>query len=209
MFISFRGICMISYKVFIGNEGAHLIGIVSDMRITYFREFPYMYKGNLEYEKEYISELTSHKKSMIVTASINSKIVGISTALPLTSDADILKEVYNLFEKKSYAPKEIYYYGEVIVLPSYRRKGIANQLYHLHEQQALKWKYKYACLAVVVRDKDDPRKPNQYLSTDIIWPKLGFKKENIYFNYHWPTVLSDGQVKDVQNTMVFWTKKIG
>ncbi|MEK6627422.1 MAG: GNAT family N-acetyltransferase [Bdellovibrionota bacterium] len=189
----------------------HLIfylNAIAAFRIKYFREFPYLYEGNLEYEQKYISGFAKNPKALLLIIKSDDEIVGVSTAIPLISDADILGNASKKFTEKKLNPKEFYYYGEVVIKPEHRGQGIASYLMRKQETFAKDLGYKKISLATVVRDKNDPRTPKDYVSTDEVWKAVGFKKEEIFINYEWPTILSNNTIKSIDNQMVFWTKEL-
>ena len=148
-------------KNYFGKDVNSLLDQVCRMRIEFFREYPYLYVGNYEYEKEYITGLSKSSRSMIASAYYENELIAISTALPLVSEADILEELPKIFSNAGYDPTRYYYYGEIIILPDYRGIKLSQRLYNEHQTFAQKWGYKNACLAVVVRDKND--KENQQI----------------------------------------------
>ncbi|MBN8536984.1 MAG: GNAT family N-acetyltransferase [Deltaproteobacteria bacterium] len=181
---------------------------IAQFRIKYFKSYPYLYVGNLEYEKEYINGYANNSKSLLILALYNGKIIGVSTALPLNSNADILGEAPVLFAKKGLNINEYFYYGEIIVKTEFQGIGIAAKIYDMQESYAKAEGFKKIILATVNRRPNDPRKPSDYFNTDIVWNKLGFKKCNIQINYNWPTITENGSIKDINNPMDFWTKEI-
>ncbi len=195
-------------NIYYGREVTPHIKRISDFRIKYFKEFPYCYEGNYEYEYEYFKGFSQDTKSLVIELLENQKIIALSTAMPLVSNADILKEAVNEFRKFGFNPEEFYYLGEIIVDKNNRNQGLGKLMLEKNEEVALKLGFKKMCLSVVVREQGDPRRPNNYKSSDSVWAINGYVKQNIFINYHWPTMLADGAVKDIDNKMVFWTKEI-
>ena len=192
----------------VGDQVTGYIEQVSEMRINAFREFPYLYAGNMEYEKEYFSGFCQCPEAILVLGKYNGSLVAASTALPMKSDADILGEAILEFEKAGKNIDRTFYFGEVIVLPQWQRKGLAASLYKLQESKAREWGFKEIALATVVRADNDVRRPKLYKNTDNVWRALGYSPEPIFIDYHWPTFQSDGTIQDTKNKMQFWTKKI-
>ena len=199
---------MIEYKAFIAGEIAQLIERVSAMRVAYFREYPYLYDGSdsSEYEKLYLHELSRNKHSIITTAGLDGELAGIATALPLASGADILAGIETKFIERGYNPSTFYYLSEVIVVPHCRGHGIATQLYRALETQAREWGYARGCLATVKRDPHDVRKPTLYAPPRPLWPKFGYRRTDIGFNYDWKTFGADGSSRELTNAMEIWIK---
>lgn len=181
---------------------------ISEFRILYFKEFPYCYQGNYEYEKEYFLGFSQEKNALVIELLDKGQTIGLSTAMPLVSDADILKDAEAAFVRAGSNPLDYYYLGEVILHPDWRGKGLVKKILQMNEVFALENGFSKMCLSVVIRDEFDPRKPQNYRSSDHVWEKAGYLKKDIFIDYHWPTILEDGSVKELTNPMVFWTKSL-
>lgn len=76
------------------------------------------------------------------------------------------------------------------------------------ESLAKNYGYSKICLLTVIRLIDDPRKPTNYIGTDHIWRALGFTPDKQTIDYHWPTILESGEIRDILNPMQFWSKDL-
>lgn len=198
----------ITYKFLIGQEMLPYIQTVSEMRIMEFQNYPYLYKGNFEYEKDYMTGFAHDTKSCLGLAQYGNEIIGICTGMPLQSDAEILRDAEQSYKKANKDPLLYYYFGEFIVLPKYRGLGISKQLANAMESLAKKYGFSKACLLTVIRPINDARKPANYVSTDQVWRALGFTPDKQTIDYHWPTILESGEIKDILNPMQFWSKDL-
>lgn len=198
----------IEYRYLIGKEMLSYIQTVSEMRIKEFENYPYLYKGNFEYEKNYMTGFANDPKSCLGIAKNGDTIVGISTGMPLKSDAEILKDAELVYKKADKDPTLYYYFGEFIVHPQFRGQGISKQLAIDMEAFAKNYGFSKICLLTVIRSVNDPRKPTNYIGTDHVWRALGFTTDQQTIDYHSPTILESGEVKDIMNPMQFWSKDI-
>jgi len=198
----------VEIEILVGENSIGYIETVSKLRIDIFREYPYLYEGDLNYEQQYVKGYTMDKKAMIALARIDGKIAGVSTGIPLISDSEIVVDAKKVFSKDNIDIGDYYYYGEVIVLPEYRGKGITTQLYDAQHELVKEWGYKHVCILTVVREESHPLKPITYRSPDKMWEHLGFFRNNLTVDYHWPTIHADKSVKDVSNKLEFWTKDL-
>lgn len=199
---------MIHYRIYCGKDVLPFIPVVSLMRIMEFKKYPYLYIGNDEYEKEYLLGFSKDPRSCLAVARDGEKIVGITTAMPLKSEADILKEAEQLFKVNAYEPGAFFYIGEFVILEEYRGQGIARKMEQDLITLAKNWKFTKACLSAVVREYDDIRKPLEYVSNDFIWAKMSYKKIDLKIHYHWPMRMENGEIEDTMNDLVFWIKDI-
>ena len=60
---------------------------LADLRIRIFRDYPYLYDGSVEYERDYLDRYARSKQSVVVLAMEYNRLIGAATGLPLT-DAD-------------------------------------------------------------------------------------------------------------------------
>ncbi|MEZ4608155.1 MAG: hypothetical protein R2865_15535 [Deinococcales bacterium] len=59
-----------------------LIPQVAALRISIFRDFPYLYDGNEAYERSYLGRYVSAQDGLLLLVFDGDKIVGASTGLP-------------------------------------------------------------------------------------------------------------------------------
>ncbi len=116
-----------------------------------------------------------------------------------------MKEIFN---KQKTDTEKYYYYGEIIILPEFRGKGLATKLYFAQDKVLKEWGFEHACILTVIRENDHPLRPKHYNSPDNIWKHLGFFQTGHKANFHWPTIQPDGSSNDASNTLELWSKKI-
>ncbi|MDZ3995645.1 hypothetical protein PspTeo4_43872 [Pseudomonas sp. Teo4] len=100
-----------------GAASAPYIDDLARLRLTVFREFPYLYDGDMEYEADYLGTYMRSGRSLVVLALDDGKVVGASTGLPLV---DVASEFQQPFLAQGRDPASVYYFGESVVLPAYR-----------------------------------------------------------------------------------------
>ena len=65
------------------------------LRIEVFRAWPYLYKGSLDYEREYLERYGQARTGTLIVAEDDGKIVGASTALGLDEEEDFVQAPQN------------------------------------------------------------------------------------------------------------------
>ncbi len=60
---------------------------LAELRIRIFRDYPYLYDGSAEYERDYLDRYARSKQSVVVLAMEYNRLIGAATGLPL-NDAD-------------------------------------------------------------------------------------------------------------------------
>lgn len=195
-------------RLVINNDIINYLDKISEFRIKEFKEFPYLYEGNEEYEKSYIKGFIEGQNSVLGIVEIDSNIIGVATAMPLRCEAEIVKDVELEFHKMGFKIDEFFYIGEVIVKKGYRGNKISSRLLETVEKYFLNLGFKYACLSTVERDIEDSRRPKNYSDIDKLCLYNGYTKTKIYSDYSWPMKSDDGSIREVVNEMVYWIKKL-
>lgn len=184
------------------------LDIIADFRIKYFKEFPYLYEGTIDYEKHYLQGFAKDPKSILILIKFENRVIAVSTALPLMSEADILDDTSARFKEAGYQPEDFFYYSEVLIAPDFRKEGLLRKIYAIREKWARSFGFNQLTLATVIREKTHPLRPSGYVEIESIWKHFGFQKTSIEIDYKWPTIFPDGSVKEVNNKMVFWHKAL-
>lgn len=198
----------ITIKTVSGKDITPYIDTIAKFRLTAFKEFPYLYQGDLANERKYLEHYPKNLKSLLVLALQNNEVVGFLTGVPLAGDFPGLADIQKACEQRHLNPQIFYYYGEGIIKPAYQGKGLFSQLMAAQELQLKKWGFKHSCFLTVKRDKSHPLKPKHYSDPSKIWRHKGFQPFGFELSYNWPTILSNGKVKNHKNKLMLWVKTI-
>lgn len=192
------------YKTFKGKEIETIFEELANVRITVFREFPYLYEGSVGYEKEYLKTYSSAERSFLFAVYDGDSLVGATTAVPL---ADETAEVKRPFLKAGLDLDSIFYFGESILLQPYRGLGIGNRFFDERENHARSYEtYKMTCFCSVSRPENHPLKPFEYQPHDKFWIKRGYQKnETLESQFDWLDLNENGSTL---KPMIFWTKNL-
>lgn len=194
-------------KLFQGKQLKQWVPTIAELRLSAFKEFPYLYAGSRDLEESYLNYYLSKQQSLFTLALSHESVIGATTGIPFLYVADWFSGSALLFEKNGYNPLEFYYYGELIVLPAYQRQGIASEMFYQSENFAKKEGYKHSCILTVERDKNHPQSSPDYKSnTQNLWRKLGFTKTSMHCYVNWPTFSISGEVVDMRHQLAFWIK---
>ena len=155
-------------------SGAALGAALDDLaglRITVFAAYPYLYDGDPAYEAEYLKEFTEAPDAVLVAAFDGSRIVGAATASPMHAQKAELRAP---FEARGIDPASLFYFGESVLLPDYRGRGIGHAFFDHREAQARECGATAATFAAVIRPEDHPARPVGYTPLDAFWTKRGY-----------------------------------
>ncbi|MDR6842305.1 GNAT family N-acetyltransferase [Pseudoxanthomonas sacheonensis] len=160
--------------LFRGPEISARLDDVARLRIGVFRAWPYLYEGSFEYEREYLAAYARSKDSLFVLASDDGKVIGASTGLPLSDDTP---EFHKPFVERGMPVESVFYFGESVLLPEYRGRGIGHAFFDRREAHARALgRFRWAAFCSVDRENDDPRRPQEYRPNDAFWHKRGYQR---------------------------------
>ncbi len=188
-------------KVYHGNEIENIIPDLARLRITVFHDFPYLYEGDYEYEKNYLQIYLTSNESTVVAVFDDGKMVGAASAMPLKDEAEYVKAP---FIAQKFDLDQIYYFGESVLLKAYRGRGLGNVFFDERENAARKFHYPTTCFCAVVRSDDHPLRPINHRSLDEFWLKRGYQKNsNLISAFSWKDI---GDLIETKKPMIYWTK---
>ncbi|HWO99466.1 MAG TPA: GNAT family N-acetyltransferase [Methylococcus sp.] len=174
------------------------------LRIEVFRDFPYLYEGNLEYEEKYLRTYIESPESIVVLARDGERVIGASTGLPLEHETE---EFQKPFREHGYDPSRIFYCAESVLLKEYRGRGIYKKFFEGRESHALRLgRFDYCTFCCVQRPADHPLRPSDYVPLDAVWTRFGYVKHpELVAYYAWKDV---GEPDETLKPMVFWIKSL-
>jgi GNAT superfamily N-acetyltransferase len=189
----------------IRKSGTDLIEHISDLarlRIEVFRDFPYLYDGDYEYEKKYLQTYIDCPESVIVLAFDGDEVVGASTAMPMKHET---AEIQKPFLENGYKLDEVFYCSESVLNKNYRGLGIGVKFFDEREAHAAALgDFKHITFCCVERPIDHPRRPANHVPLDAFWNKRGyFKHPELHTEYVWKD-LDDSE--ETAKPMTFWLK---
>lgn len=188
-------------------HGAAIAPYIDDLarlRLTVFREFPYLYDGTAQYEADYLSTYVRSERSLVVLAVDNGQVVGASTGLPL---ADETAEFQQPFLDQGRNPRKVYYFGESVLLPRYRGQGLGVRFFIEREAYAHKLgAFHYCAFCAVERPNGHPRRPADYKPLHGFWRNRGFLHQpSLRTSYTWRDL---DEQEESPKTLSFWLKEL-
>jgi GNAT superfamily N-acetyltransferase len=181
---------------------------VARLRIEVFREYPYLYDGNLEYEARYLATYGASPESLFVLVRAgdgsDGSIVGASTAVPMAHEEAAFRKP---FADRGLDPEKIFYFGESVIARSHRGLRLGGRFFDEREAYARRLgRFTHLVFCAVERAPDDPRRPADYRPLDAFWQRRGFRKmPDLGTTYTWKEL---GEASESPKAMAFWVKEL-
>ena len=174
------------------------------VRNEVLKEFPYLRVCHAEEDTKYFKQLSQSKDAIAVLVFDGPKIIGASTGIPLDEQ---LPHLQKPFVDNDLNPSEYYYFGVCTLLKPYRGRGIAHHFFDIREDHAKHLKrFHKICLSHVIRHKNHPKKPKDYISLDSFWKKRGYiERQDLVAELHWRET---EEKTPSPKSLVFWVKDL-
>ncbi|MEZ5387291.1 MAG: GNAT family N-acetyltransferase [Prosthecobacter sp.] len=193
---------MIRLQNFRGAEIEPHLDALGALRIAVFREYPYLYDGSLEYEREYLKTYTETKGSLVVLAFDGDRVVGATTCLPMRDEGP---EFQAAFVRAGYDLGTVCYFGESILLPEYRGRGIGREFFTRREEHVKALGLRISTFCAVDRPSEHPLRPAGYRPLDEFWRSQGYVKHpELQASFTWKEI---GEESESAKSLTFWLKE--
>lgn len=193
------------FSIKTGNAVSEILKELASLRISVFRDFPYLYDGSLAYETAYLQTYVKSERSFVFCVYDDTKLVGATTCIPLADETPDVKEP---FIKANELIDQIFYFGESILLPTYRGIGLGHVFFDEREAHTRSFgTFQTTCFCAVERPNNHPLRPTDYQPLDAFWQKRGYApKLHLQSQFEWQ---DSGENSPTFKTMNYWMKEIG
>lgn len=173
------------------------------LRITVFREYPYLYDGSLEYERDYLRTYVNASRSLVVLVTDEKEdVLGATTCIPLRDEGPEFQEP---FLRHGFDVNEVCYFGESILLPRFRGRGIGKEFFKRREAHARRLGVRWTGFCAVDRPQDHPLRPASYRPLDDFWTTQGYtKRPEMQATFVWKEI---GEAAESPKKLTFWLKE--
>lgn len=183
-----------------GAEIHPYLDAAARLRLTVFREFPYLYDGTFANEQEYLAHYAQSERAFFALLLDGAEVVGISTGLPMV-DAD--ESFQAPFVANGLPLEDIFYLGESCLLSAYRGRGWGHAFFDKREEFAKSLGSRQTAFCSVLRADNHPLKPQGYRSNELFWQKRGYQPTAMMAKLSWQQV---DAAEPVSNELVFWVR---
>ena len=177
---------------------------LAQLRIRVFRDWPYLYDGDIAYEREYLAGFAASDGAVCIAAFDGDDMIGASTGMPLIDEHDEIKKP---FVDAAIPLDDIFYCAESVLLSDYRGRGIYRQFMDGREAHARGFdRFNTLVFCGVQRPDDHPLKPKDAEPLDNVWRHFGYEPdENLVCYFSWKDVDQDGET---EKPLKFWLKSL-
>ena len=176
---------------------------IARLRIAVFRDWPYLYEGTLESEREYLQAYEQSERAIALAVYDGDWLVGASTGAPLSEH---IGDFARAFANTSIDIDTVFYCGESVLLPRYRGRGLGHRFFDEREDYARGMGFEKICFASVVRPPDHPLRPSAYRPLDPFWKKRGYKRlAGVVAQFTWKDV---DQPVETEKPLQMWARDL-
>lgn len=193
---------MIATRVLTGDSVAAALDDLARLRIAVFRDWPYLYDGDPDYERDYLRAYQS-PGAVVVAAYDGARMIGAATGAPMEHHAG---DFAAAFAHRPEALEDIFYCAESVLLPDYRGKGLGHAFFDGREAQGRTLGRRYSAFCSVQRPADHPLRPANYRPLDDFWRKRGYEPlSGAVAEFDWKDI--DAPVS-TRKPLQFWMKRL-
>lgn len=176
---------------------------VARLRIGIFRDWPYLYDGDLDYERKYLSAYLDSPDALVAGAFDGTRLVGVSTAAPLEDHAE---ELGAPIAAMGHDLSDVYYCAESLLLPEYRGRGIGHAFFDAREAKARALGRHYMTFCSVKRPDDHPARPAEFRTNDAFWQGRGYAPlPGVFASFSWRDI---GEDHETAKPLQVWFRKL-
>ncbi len=176
---------------------------VAQLRISVFRAFPYLYDGDVAYERRYLEPYRTSPGAIVAGAFDGDRLVGAATGTPMEDHAD---DFAAAFAPTGLDLSEIFYCAESVLLPEYRGQGVGHRFFDIREAHARALGRGYVAFCAVMRPGDHPARPTDYRPLDAFWTARGYAPlPGVIAHFAWKEL---GAAEETRKPLQFWLRKL-
>jgi GNAT superfamily N-acetyltransferase len=171
------------------------------LRMEVFAAYPYLYAGDVAYERRYLRPYLESTQAVVVAAIADGALVGMSTAIPMEAHAN---EFAMAFVDRPEALDDILYCAESVLLPGWRGRGVGHRFFDVREDHGRALGRRYSAFCSVVRPPDHPARPADYRPLDGFWRQRGYQPlPGVSAVFRWRDL---GEQAESGKRLQFWMK---
>ncbi|HEX9858948.1 MAG TPA: GNAT family N-acetyltransferase [Paracoccaceae bacterium] len=194
---------MIEVRTLTGAALEAALDEVAGLRIAVFRDWPYLYDGNLEYERRYLATYRDSPGAILVGAFDGDRLVGAATGTPMEDHADAFATA---LAGVGVPLEKIFYCAESVLLAEWRGQGIGHRFFDLREAHARALGRTHVAFCSVMRPADHPARPEGARTNDAFWLGRGYRPlPGVTAEFAWKDL---GDSVETKKPLQFWMRRL-
>jgi GNAT superfamily N-acetyltransferase len=188
-------------KVVTGEALDAVLDEVAALRIAVFRDWPYCYDGDLDYERRYLAVYRDNPEAIVVLAidPESGQVVGASTGSPLAVHAEDFSAA---FAGTGIDLNSVFYCAESVLLPRYRGQGLGHAFFDHREAHARALGFTHSAFCAVIRE---PKAAGESV-LEAFWRRRGYAMlDGVVTTFHWRDV---GDDEETPKSLQFWMRSL-
>jgi GNAT superfamily N-acetyltransferase len=194
---------MIEVRALSRDELAARIDEIATLRIAVFRDWPYLYDGDIDYERRYLRPYLDSPHAVVAGAFASGRLVGAATGTPLLDHAD---DFAAPFAGSGMNLGEVFYCAESVLLSDFRGEGVGHRFFDIREGHARGLGYRIVAFCGVIRPYNHPLRPPGARLLDPFWRGRGYQPlPRALAHFTWRDV---GERDESRKPLQIWTKAL-
>jgi GNAT superfamily N-acetyltransferase len=190
---------MIAVRALTGTALDAALDDVAALRIAVFRDWPYLYDGDLAYERHYLQTYRDSPGAVLVGAFEGSRLIGAATGTPMEDHPEFAAHL-------PMAAERTFYCAESVLLADWRGRGLGHRFFDLREDHARRLGRRHVVFCSVIRAADHPLRPKAARSNDDFWRKRGYAPlPGAVATFSWKDVDQPGETA---KSLQFWARNL-
>lgn len=187
-------------------DAARIVSCIRELarlRIAVFREWPYLYDGDAEYESSYLAAFAAAPHAVLVAAFDADCIVGMATASPMAAQNAAIRSPVAAY---GFDVEQMFYFGESVLLAPYRGRGVGHAFFDAREAGARNAGATTAAFCAVMRNAIHPQRPKSARSHDRFWSGRGYAQiPDLTCTLNWQDM---GDSAQTPHRLQFWHRAL-
>lgn len=194
---------MIEVRPLSRSELAARIDDIAALRIAVFRDWPYLYDGDMEYERGYLRPYLDSPRAVVAGAFDGARLVGVATGTPMADHSD---DFTAALAGQGMDLSEVFYCAESVLLSDFRGQRLGHRFFDIREGKAREFGYQIVAFCGVIRPADHPMRPLGAPSLEPFWRSRGYAPlPGAIARFAWRDL---GDAQETTKPLQVWTKAL-